>query len=65
METSIETEFNKLHGPHTRNPMFLKLLGDVKEKAELTFQCQVHLLSNQPHYHPGKPNPTPESCDEG
>lgn len=65
METTIETEFNKLHGPHTRNPMFLKLLGDVKEKAELTFQCQVHLLSNQPHYHPGKPNPTPESCDEG
>lgn len=66
METTIETEYNKLHGSHTRNPTFLQLLGDVKEDAEeLAFQCQVHLLSNQPHYHPGKPNPTLESCDEG
>lgn len=38
METTIETEFNKLHGPRTRNPMFLQLLGDIKEEAEeLTF----------------------------
>lgn len=38
METTIETEFNKLHGPHSINPMVLQLLGDIKEEAEeLTF----------------------------
>lgn len=37
-ETTIETEFNKLHAPHSRNPMFLQLLGDIKEEGEeLTF----------------------------
>lgn len=38
METTIETEFNKLHGPQSINPMVLQLLGDIKEEAEeLTF----------------------------
>lgn len=46
--------------------MFLQLLGNIKEEAEeLNFQCQVHLLSNQPHHHPGKPNPNLQSCDKG